>query len=605
MCGLIGVIGGIDAVQRDSALRALAPRGPDGATEAELGPAWLGHSLLALRDTPDRSRQPMHSRCGRVAILFNGEIYNVQVLRERHGPVLPTPRTSTDTELVLDLFMAYGAEVLAELDGIYALAIIDVREAGGPSPAVTLLRDPLGVKPLLYAHRDGRFAFASTAIALVEAGVSRRALDRHAIAHFLHLGAIAEPATPFEDVRAVEPGCCLQWRAGRLRRCVLRSLRAHSAPSGDGAQRMSELMAAAVDRQLADRPEAHVMLSGGLDSSLLAHFIGARRPGANAYTLVFESGHAFLDESAEAEATAAHSRLAYATLAATASDIACSFDDFIGALDQPTMDGANSYAFMRALPPEVRVVFNGTGPDELLFGYPWVWDILDAYRDAPVVDAEELAMAWLQRCTVVAAEDVGLLLCLSPEAVRHDALRMIRAADPGSSVPLGERLQRIVLRRFTADRLLRDLDTSAMAFGVEVRVPFLDVALTEHALGQPTSVLAPPWPEVYRPGVAYAHSPLKRQLVQVAHQRVPPTLLAYTGKRGFVAPYDEWLRGPLAPVVAREMSIDALNEVGWKDPGFIRYHALQELTVQHHSLKLWSLLVLQAWARKHRVMFMS
>jgi asparagine synthase (glutamine-hydrolysing) len=605
MCGLIGIIGGVGDAQRSAALRSLASRGPDGAAQAELGPAWLAHTLLALRDTPERSRQPMHSRCGRVAILFNGEIYNVQALRERHGSVLPVPSTSTDTELVLDLFMAHGVDGLGELDGIYALAIVDARQAGGAGPVVTLLRDLLGVKPLLYAHRENRFAFASTALALVEAGVARRVLDRHAIAHFLHLGAIAEPATPFEDVRAVEPGACLQWHAGQLRPRGLRALRAQPGPPADGARRTAELMAAAVERQLADQAEANLMLSGGLDSSVLAHFIGARRPGARAYTLAFESGHAFLNESAEAEATATHSRLVHATLAARAHDVARDFDGFVGALDQPTLDGANAYAFMRALPRGVRVVFNGTGPDELLFGYPWVWDILDAHRSDAGLDADALSKAWLQRCTVSVAEDVGLLLRLPPQTVRDDALRAIRAVDPGPSAPLGERLQRIVLRRFTADRLLRDLDACSMAFGVEVRVPFLDATLAEHALGQPASALAPAWPSAPAPSLTYADSPLKRRMVQVAQRRVPSALLERTGKRGFVAPYDEWLRGPLAPIVAREMSLDALHEVGWQDPALVQHHALRRLTVQQRTLMLWTLVVLQAWARKHGAVFVA
>ncbi|WP_286745887.1 asparagine synthetase B family protein [Aquabacterium sp. UBA2148] len=600
MCGLIGVAGGIAAPQRRAALQALAPRGPDGSAEAELGGVWMGHTLLALRDTPERSQQPMHSRCGRVALLFNGEIYNVQALRHRLDGALPAPRTSTDTELVLDLFMAGGVDALAELQGIYALAVVDAR---GAVPDITLLRDPLGVKPLLHAHRGGRFAFASTATALLAAGMARPLLDRQAVAHYLQFGSFAEPDTPLADVRALEPGWCLQWRDGQVSSRRLCPLRARHDTAADPTQRLADLMQAAVDAQLADQPDAHLMLSGGVDSALLAHFTAARRPQARSYTLAFESARAFLDETAEAEATATRAGLIHTRLESRAGDIHDWFRHFIAALDQPTLDGANVYVFMRALPRDIRVLLNGTGPDELLFGYPWVWDILDTHRGRVSLGRTALAKAWMQRCTLCAAGEVGPLLGLPPKAVHRGALRALRAVDPGPSQPLAERLQRIVLRRFTADRLLRDLDACAMAFGVEVRVPLLDTSLTEHALGESEESLAQTWPVAPSPSLSYAESPLKRRMVQVANGRVSPALLTRSGKRGFVAPYDEWLRGPLMPIVSREMSVSALREVGWHDPTLAHRFAYRELTAQQRSLTFWLLLVLQSWARHHRIFF--
>lgn len=368
MCGIAGyIIDGVDANASSAALLdALAARGPDGSWSAVRGSLALVETRLAVIDLSDEVVYPMANESGDVHLVFNGEIYDHHLLRnelEGHGHHF---RTRCDAEVVLHGYEEWGSDVFPRLNGMFALAIVDER-----SGDVLLARDRLGIKPLVRTTGP-RFAFASDAIALVEAGLSAGEIDLTAIQGFAAFHYVPPPATGIADLVQVAPGTAIRRRRdGTEEQIVWAEAPFAEGTQGEGAtlDEAEEALLRAVRCQLVADVGVGVFLSGGLDSTLVLYAAVALGSHPQAFSLGFP-GHGDYDETKAASQVATTLGVPHHVAEFTAS-----FDDAVNsvadAYDAPFADASAvaTIQLAKLARGHVTVALSGTGGDDLFAGY--------------------------------------------------------------------------------------------------------------------------------------------------------------------------------------------------------------------------------------------
>ena len=381
MCGIAGVVsfrnGRFDRVAeellyvRDSMSR----RGPDGKGLwwSEDGRIGFGHRRLAIIDLDDRALQPMHGPSGSV-IVFNGEIYNYRALRDElsreRGVVF---RTESDTEVLLALYDAYGQEMVGKLRGMFTFAIWDPKRGG-----VLLARDPYGIKPLYYGEADGRLWFASQVKPLSKVAGMATAADPAGMVGFQLMGAVPEPFTLYEGIRALPAGSTMWMGAARAEapERYASVAAALSAARTDSSAPIRETVAAAaldsVRSHLVADVEVGTFLSSGIDSGALVGLMrDAGQSHIRAITLGFEELRGSeTDEVPLARRIAAQYGAEHYVRTVTREEFASSTEQILADMDQPSVDGVNTWFVSKAAHEcGLRVVLSGLGGDELLGGY--------------------------------------------------------------------------------------------------------------------------------------------------------------------------------------------------------------------------------------------
>ena len=474
MCGLFGALG-YPAINSEAVLKALEGRGPDDrGCWRESGRSdglELLHTRLAIQDCSPLGHQPMVASDSGLVLVFNGEIYNQQELRgqlEQEGYPF---RSRCDTEVLLQGFRHWGQDVWARLNGIFAAACW---ETG--SRRLTLARDRFGVKPLLLQRdRDGRCAFASELSALQASGcIGAPRIHHHALESYRLWGAIASPLSLIEGVESLAAGhTAVREQGGQW------SMQAFTtqAPTSPAPQRwtlssattaVGEALEQAVTRQsIGDHPVG-MYLSGGLDSSLLAATLQRHQSKpVHSVSIGFQGLKGAVDESERAAHTANHLGLKHQTLRIGIEELDKSFDAFIAAIDQPSIDGFNTFLVTRAARDQgMRVAFSGLGADELFGGYPHMLKgSLKAANQARHIRLHGLPNHQRSLLDRERLEKAGL------EQIEGTANQQL--------------CSRLELAGYLQDTLLRDADATTMAQGLELRVPFLDQNLVDLALRIP------------------------------------------------------------------------------------------------------------------------
>jgi asparagine synthase (glutamine-hydrolysing) len=563
MCGISGIAERDPHVLPDVelALRmrdAIAARGPDDAGLLREPGVALGSRRLAILDLSPRGHMPMATPDGRWAITYNGEIYNYRELREELAAQGERFVSDSDSEVLLRLWSLEGAACLERLNGMFAFAVWDRKER-----SLALVRDRLGVKPLVWAEKDGRLFFASEPKALFSAGISREPEDA-ALAELLCFRFVAGEATPFRCVRRLRPGHLLTWKEGRatIRRWWNLAERARERrQSGDAAEWFARTFDDAVrKRRISDVPLG-VLLSGGLDSSSVAASIAAQgHEGLASFTVRFpDAGY---DEGPLALALArrwgfdAHERTV------TDAELPELLRRATRANDEPLAHGNDPHLLALSLiaKPRVTVLLSGEGGDETLSGYvryrPLRWPGVTA---ATGLAAGALASvpgvpARLRKLSRMAAlGDSGRWVLFNACDTLPADLREILPERPSVSFPHreaileeargvypGEPLRQVLYsdqHTFLVSILDRN-DRMTMEASIECRVPFLDYRLVEGLAGLPTR-------ELLR---GRGGKPLLRRALG---SRLPEEILAHR-KWGFGVPWRRLLRdGELRRQVAR------------------------------------------------------
>jgi asparagine synthase (glutamine-hydrolysing) len=509
MCGIAGFeVKGLDVPATSGALiRALTPRGPDASWSALRSGLALVETRLAVIDLSDDVVYPMPNERGDVHLVFNGEIYDHDVLRGELEARGHRFRTRCDAEVVVHGWEEWGVDVFARLNGMFALAILDERRG-----EIVLTRDRLGIKPLVRTTGK-RFAFSSDAIALVEAGLSSGEVDLRALRSFVAFQYVVPPATGIADVVQVSPGTAVCRRSDGTEREILWAETPFSQASSNGATTIEEADEAlhnAVRRQLVADVEVGVFLSGGVDSTLVLSAATALGAQPQAFSLGF-AGHGDYDEAG----TAAHiaRRLGVPHhVTEFRSSFVNAVESIAQAYDTPFADASAAAmielaAFARE---RVTVALSGTGGDDLFAGYyrhrahrlrPLIARVpsrlLRSAERASSTQGEarrsrrRLLGSYAARIAAAAdGSDVEQYLALvgnltssqGLEAVRFDVdpadtatevARRFGFEEPLVPTPLAA-IQRFELRTYLPGDLLCKEDRATMAVGLEARVPLLD-----------------------------------------------------------------------------------------------------------------------------------
>ncbi len=373
MCGVLGLVSSSPIAHLpDAALDALRHRGPDGSGSESLrvGPAhaWLGHTRLSILDLSPAGHQPMRSQDGRWRVTYNGEIYNHLELRKELGVAW---RGHSDTETLVECLAAWGLQAtLPRLNGIFAFAALDV-VAG----KLYLVRDPFGVKPIYYsAADDGRLAFSSELRALRALDGTTAELNLQALRAFLTLRFVPSPNTLFERVKRLPPGhflarelatgkndlrCYTRYPAERFRGTLDEAVESYYA-----------LLSLAVKRQLLSDVPVGILLSGGVDSGLVAALAVEQAGKLPSYTVGFGADHEAC-ELADAAETAVLLGLDHHAVIVTPDELWDAFENCVGAVEEPlgTPSILPMWHLARRARQDVTVVLTGQGSDEPWGGY--------------------------------------------------------------------------------------------------------------------------------------------------------------------------------------------------------------------------------------------
>lgn len=625
MCGLAGILS-FDGRPPDADLLgrmavALRHRGPDAEgchVDAEASPAiGLVHRRLSVIDLSRVADQPMPDASGSVLVLLNGEIYNFIELRRELEPRRAF-RSRGDTEVVANLYAERGDAAISALDGMFALAIWDRRVR-----QLVLARDPFGKKPLYYFRDAKRCVFGSEIKALLAAGVPAQ-LDASSLDEYLALGYVPTPRTLFAGIRRLPPASLLRLD-GREREpepyWELRFPDAGAVAQQDPDEAASEfqaLLEAAVRKRLVADVPLGVLLSGGLDSSVVAALVARLRPGSGrTFTVGFE-GERYYDERPHAERVARHLGTHHRA-SAVRPEAATLIETLLHHHDEPFGDSSAlpTYLVAREARRDVTVALNGDGGDEALAGYDRFWAGLlseswpraaraglalaagllpsSTHRQGLLARAKRFAShAALplheRTLTWSGVMDPGLIARLSPRG-ELDIARLCashrEALDRQPQASTLSRLLSLNYRTYLPDDLLPKMDRMSMAHGLETRSPFLDRALVEFVARLPD--------DLKRRGRRG-----KLLLRRVAAPLLPPDILRRP-KQGFGVPVGAWFRGELA-AMARDVLLTRPRLAG-----LLRADAVRRLFEENASGRedrghaLWTLLTLELWLRKHRL----
>ncbi|HYO76431.1 MAG TPA: asparagine synthase (glutamine-hydrolyzing), partial [Thermoanaerobaculia bacterium] len=383
MCGIAGVAG-VDSPDIAMAMSgAIAHRGPDdqGTFFDPDARVALAHRRLSIIDVSACGHQPMSYADGRYHIVFNGEIYNFEALRTELESLGHRFTSRSDTEVVLAAYAQWGARCVSRLRGMFAFAIHDRDARGEGDPVLFLARDRLGIKPLYFTSHNGRFAFASELKAFLAAALVAPRLDLQSLWFYLSLGSVPQPRTALSGVQALVPGCTMHVRrdgsfnierywdladASRRWDAEVRGIDARAASA-----KLRELLEEATRlHMIADVPVG-AFLSGGLDSTavvgLMSRASGTR---VRTFSVGFADDRSVADERPLARLAAERFGAEHTEIAVSGRDVAARFDDLVTAIDQPSLDGTNTFIVSQAVAQSLKVALSGLGGDELLAGYP-------------------------------------------------------------------------------------------------------------------------------------------------------------------------------------------------------------------------------------------
>ena len=622
MCGIAGYLGPESAEHVDSVLTAslsrLARRGPDGqGTEqwtADRVQVGLGHRRLAIIDLTDAGRQPMLSADRQVGVVFNGCIFNFLELRkllEDHGCPF---HSQCDTEVLVHGYCRWGATELARrCQGMFAFAIWDQ-----PRQKLTLVRDRLGVKPLYFAARNGRIAFASTAGALREAGLAGP-IDPTAIAEFLEFGFVTGARSVYEGVGKVQPGTILTWSRGRLETETYweppptpTTTSAKASSFDDAVEQTEALLLDAVKvRLIADVPVGS-LLSGGIDSALVCWAVAQSNAEIRAFTVSTPGDPS--DESAAAIETA---RILGANheVVTLPPQKQIQLDELVDAYSEPfaCSSALGMLRVSQAVRQYATVLLTGDGGDDFFLGYPYHKHMAAAQRVAGLLPAFA-PKVWqdavrplvnsldpLRRAKHLMDYSTGGLGAVTRV---HDGLpffeqrgllglRLKDATIAQRQIPLSfasarrvlDELVRYDLRTVFAGEYLPKVDGATMYYSLEARSPFLDYRLAELALKLPL-------------GIRLHKGRLKAVLRELARRKMGPAV-ANRAKQGFTIPIEKWLAVHGEELLASLNAGSPLCRQGWMEARALETCVQDSLARRSVPRQLWYLVVLNAWLQKN------
>jgi asparagine synthase (glutamine-hydrolysing) len=587
MCGICGEIsfgGPSDPAAVSAMMGCLQPRGPDGAGIVGNGQIVFGHRRLKIIDLSEAGHQPMTDPGLGLTIAFNGCIYNFRTLRDELEAKGYTFFSTSDTEVVLKAYHAWGSACVQRFHGMFAFAVHE-RDSG----RVVLARDRLGVKPLYYSATAKRFRFASTLPALLAAGDVDTAIDPAALHHYMswHAGVPA-PLTILKGVRKLAPATILTLERDGTRReetywSITIGPREADADLGEAEWRdavLEALATAVARRQVADVPTG-VLLSGGLDSSLLVALLARNgQTGLKTFSVGFDAVNGVSgDEFKYSDIVARTFATDHTKIAVDGSRTLEALPAAIAAMSEPQMshDAVAFLLLSQEVARHVTVIQSGQGADEVFGGYHWYPKLMESA--APVAD---YARAYFDR------DHAEMRGALAPDLVDRDYSSDFIAsffAESRSAAAIDKTLQ-LDQQIMMVDDPVKRVDNMTMACGLEARVPFLDHELVELAARIPATLKV-------RGGGKY--------ILKEAARAVLPSEVIDREKGYFPVPALKHIRGPFLDFVRETLDRPEARDRGVFNRTYVETLLADPdgtLTPKGNS-KLWQVALLESWFQTH------
>lgn len=592
MCGIAGEIafGGRTAGQGPVARMTdvMAPRGPDGEGRWTNGWVALGHRRLTVIDLSDAGAQPMHDAEAGLTVVFNGCIYNYPQLRAELGGDARFSSTS-DTEVILKAYARWGEDFVDHLVGMFAVAIVDERRR-----CVVLARDRLGIKPLYVAELAGRTRFASTLPSLVAGGEIDTTIDEVALHHYLSWHSIVPaPRTILRGVRKIPPATVTVVDADGRRRDreywrpdYVRTAATAGWSAEDWQDAVHDALRTAVRRRLVSDVPVGVLLSGGVDSSLVTALLAELgETSTKTFSIGFDgAGGEDGDEFRYSDLVAQTYGTEHHRIRIDSAEIVPAVGDTIGAMTEPmgTQDVTGFYLLSRTVSEHVKVVQSGQGADEIFAGYAYHQPAGLAPRDRAL---ETFRGAFLDRRHEQMSEAVEPEWLCATDVSR--ALLEEHLDAPGAETAL-DAVLRLDTHLLLVDDPVKRVDSMTMAWGLEARVPFLDQDVVELAAQCPPELKA---------------SQGGKGILKDVARKVLPSSVIDRPKGYFPVPPLKYLGEPLLSAVA-----EALHAPEAKQRGLFRPDYVDGLLAAPNASfspggnnLLWQLGVLEMWLQRHDI----
>ena len=591
MCGIAGEFrfdgqfADAEAVARMT--ERLSPRGPDGSGVMAQGPVALGHRRLKIIDLSEKAAQPMADPALDLAIVFNGCIYNYPELRKELEAKGYSFFSHGDTEVILKAFHAWGADCVKRFHGMFAFAIHDRRDG-----SVTLARDRFGIKPLYLAERGKRLRFASTLQALLAGGDVDTGLDRAALACFMSFHAVVPaPRTILSGVRKLPPATVRRieadgsssehryWNASYTRREEDSGLSAD-----DWRDRVLEALRLAVRRRMVSDVPVGVLLSGGVDSSLIVGLLAEEgQKDLMTFSIGFEEANGEKgDEFVYSDLIAERFGTDHHKIFVPSADLMTSLPDTIAAQSEPMVsyDNIGFFLLSREVSKHIKVVQSGQGADEVFGGYHWY---------PPLAGSNDIVADYARVFFDRSRETLGRHLSPDWMTDRDEARDFVadHLMQDGAETPV-DRALRLDAEIMLVDDPVKRVDNMTMAWGLEARVPFLDHELVELA------ARIPPELKLAQGG--------KGVLKEAARKVVPHDVI--DRKKGyFPVPQLKYIQGPYLDMVR-----DALTSAPARERGLFRQDYLDSLFADPtahitplQGSELWQVALLELWLQTNDI----
>ncbi|WP_078121477.1 N-acetylglutaminylglutamine amidotransferase [Thiosocius teredinicola] len=590
MCGICGEIRfdgstpSVDSIARMN--RVLFPRGPDGSGVFQSRHLAFGHQRLKILDLSEHAQQPMIDNELGLGIVFNGCIYNFQELRVQLRALGYRFFSDGDTEVILKAYAAWGFQCVERFHGMFAFAIWE-RDTG----RVVIGRDRLGIKPVYYTELDNGLRFASTLPALLASGGIDTDIDPTALHHYMTFHAVVPaPYTIVKGVRKLPPATVrIIEPDGRSRdHCYWRL---HFGGNSEDQQRSYEdwqeitlnSLRKAVERRLVSDVPVGVLLSGGLDSSLIVGLLAEQgQRGLNTFSVGFESvDDEKGDEFQYSDIIAAHFNTEHHQIRVDSQRLLPALGDCIAAMSEPMVshDVIGFYLLSEQVSKHVKVVQSGQGADEVFAGYHWYPPLADSSDPA-----NDYAKVFFDR------DHAEFARAVDPRFVNDDHSLAFVAKHfgmPGAQQPIDKAL-RLDTQIMLVDDPVKRVDNMTMAWGLEARVPFLDHELVELAARIPAK---------------YKIAEGGKGVLKEAARAVIPNEVIDRPKGYFPVPALKYLEGEYLKYVQ-----DALNQPAARQRGLFREDYVAELMAdpkKHitplRGSKVWQIALLELWFQKHGI----
>lgn len=630
MCGITGImafneLGRMHMIHLAQATEKLKHRGPDYQNTFVEERVGLGHRRLSIIDLSPLGNQPMTDASGRYVIVYNGEIYNYRTLRQQLQNLGVSFISESDTEVLLQMYIHYGAECLSQLNGCFALAIYDNREQ-----EIFLARDRMGINPLLYYMDEDKLVFSSEMKSLLSYNIPKE-LDLESLCLYLQLNYVPAPQTMLKEVKKLMPGSYMKVSGKGKEISSFYKIdykRDYATPLSydQQKQKLRELLQHAVSKRLLADVPLGAFLSGGIDSSVIVALASEQVQQLSTFSIGYQD-QPFFDETAYAQLVAQKFHTRHTVFSLTNGELYGHLQDLWDHLDEPFGDSSAipTYILSKYTRKEVTVALSGDGADELLGGYNKHLALYRSFEGGLFTKAAPLLaplarlfpqsrhnrisnwMRQLQRfsqgLSLPAADRYWLWATLATQSQAQELLNpaILQNLD---LISLKERRQKILhsmngqphindvlytdMQLVLPNDMLTKVDWMSMAHGLEVRVPFLDHEVVDFCFSLPAT--------------SKIQGNFRKRILQDTFRDVLPKELYRRPKQGFEVPLLPWMRKELRGTIDNEL----LQKNFIEEQGIFNPDSITRLKKKLWSgnpgdtpANIWGLLVFQNWWKKY------